>query len=102
MHCVRLLSKGIASRPRAGVGTDQIHLRSNPLDIDTSLALFQVDKLTDIAWNDTAFGQLVLPHDYKSIIWAFVDAQMSQTDDDFDDIIEGKGKIIYLSHATEP
>lgn len=67
-----------------------------------SWALFQVDKLTDIAWNDTAFGQLVLPHDYKSIIWAFVDAQMSQTDDDFDDIIEGKGKGIIMLLSGEP
>jgi len=44
-----------------------------------------------VVWSSTAFDQLVLPHDYKRIIQAFVGAQMSGLDN-FDDVIQGKGK----------
>ncbi|KAM0562014.1 hypothetical protein ACHAPJ_002456 [Fusarium lateritium] len=50
---------------------------------------FDVDLVEDVAWSSAAFDQLVLPHDYKRIIRAFVDAQMSGLDD-FDDVIKGK------------
>ncbi|KAF9871900.1 hypothetical protein CkaCkLH20_10532 [Colletotrichum karsti] len=62
---------------------------------------FDVDLVKDIVWDDGAFEQLVLPHDYKRVIWAFVEAQMSNVDD-FDDIIGGKGKGIIMLLSGEP
>jgi hypothetical protein len=52
---------------------------------------FDVDLVGEITWGSSAFDQLVLPHDYKQTIRAFVDAQMSGLDD-FDDVIKGKGE----------
>lgn len=49
-----------------------------------------VDHVKDIVWNNDAFEQLVLPHEYKQIVWAFVDAQLSGSDN-FDDVVRGKG-----------
>ncbi|KAF5665950.1 TOB3 (member of AAA-ATPase family) [Fusarium circinatum] len=51
--------------------------------------LFDIEYVQDVVWNSTAFDQLVLPHDYKRIIHAFVGAQMSGLDY-FDDVIQGK------------
>ncbi|KAG5783998.1 hypothetical protein H9Q73_002356 [Fusarium xylarioides] len=51
--------------------------------------LFDIELVKDVVWNSTAFDQLVLPHDYKRIIQAFVGAQMSGLDN-FDDVIKGK------------
>lgn len=49
-----------------------------------------VDSVRNIEWSSGTFESLVLPHDYKRIVWAFVKAQISDSDD-FDDIIKGKG-----------
>jgi hypothetical protein len=57
-----------------------------------------------VLWSSTAFDQLVLPHDYKRIIQAFVGAQMSGLDN-FDDVIKGKGnasKMKLRSNLTNP
>ncbi|KAK8187955.1 P-loop containing nucleoside triphosphate hydrolase protein [Phyllosticta capitalensis] len=63
-------------------------------------ATFYVDNVEEVAWNTGAFDKLVLPNDYKRVIWAFVEAQLSRKDD-FDDVIKGKGKgvIMLLSGA---
>lgn len=53
-------------------------------------AYFYIDSVKEITWNEDSFNQLVLPHDYKQIILAFVHAQLSGRDD-FDDVIKGKG-----------
>lgn len=50
-----------------------------------------VDCVKDIEWSSRAFEALVLPHDYKRIVWAFVEAQISHSDN-FDDLVKGKGK----------
>ncbi|KAI1135019.1 P-loop containing nucleoside triphosphate hydrolase protein [Hypoxylon sp. FL0543] len=60
-----------------------------------------VDHVKDIVWNDDAFEKLVLSPEYKKIIWAFVDAQLSGSDD-FDDVVRGKGKGIILLLSGEP
>ncbi|KAI1389583.1 P-loop containing nucleoside triphosphate hydrolase protein [Hypoxylon trugodes] len=61
-----------------------------------------VDDVKDIVWNMDAFGQLVLPQEeYKEIIWAFVEAQLSGSDN-FDDIVKGKGKGVILLLSGEP
>lgn len=56
----------------------------------TTIVFLYVDHVQDIEWNNNAFEQLVLPHDYKQIVWAFVEGQISNSDD-FDDLVKGKG-----------
>ncbi|KAF2967591.1 hypothetical protein GQX73_g5990 [Xylaria multiplex] len=53
-------------------------------------AEFYVEGIAPINWREDAFSRLVLPPGYKDIIYAFVREQLSQ-DDDFGDIISGKG-----------
>ncbi|KAI0837773.1 P-loop containing nucleoside triphosphate hydrolase protein [Hypoxylon sp. FL0890] len=60
-----------------------------------------IDHVKDIVWNNDAFQKLVLSHEYKKIIWAFVDAQLSGSDN-FDDVVRGKGKGIILLLSGEP
>ena len=62
---------------------------------------FYIDNIHDISFSKEAFEQLVLPYDYKEIILAFVESQISQTDQ-FDDIIQGKGKGIIMLLSGEP
>ncbi|EEP77446.1 predicted protein [Uncinocarpus reesii 1704] len=59
--------------------------------LNPSLAEFYVENVYPIRWNENAFQRLVLPPGYKEIIRAFVQEQLSR-DDDFDDIIYGKGR----------
>ncbi|KAF5625509.1 AAA family ATPase [Fusarium sp. NRRL 25303] len=66
-----------------------------------SSRLFDIELVKDVVWNSTAFDQLVLPHDYKRIIQAFVGAQMSGLDS-FDDVIQGKGRGIIMLLSGEP
>ncbi|KAF5630608.1 TOB3 (member of AAA-ATPase family) [Fusarium tjaetaba] len=63
--------------------------------------LFDIELVKDVVWSSTAFDQLVLPHDYKRIIQAFVGAQMSGLDN-FDDVIKGKGRGIIMLLSGEP
>lgn len=51
---------------------------------------FEVDNVSEIVWNDTAFPSLMLPSGYKDLILSFVAGQASKKNN-FDDIIEGKG-----------
>ncbi|KAJ3577205.1 hypothetical protein NPX13_g3364 [Xylaria arbuscula] len=53
---------------------------------------FYIDNIQPISWNEDAFQRLVLPKDYKDIIHAFVQEQLSG-DDSFDDIVEGKDDL---------
>ncbi|KAI8945343.1 P-loop containing nucleoside triphosphate hydrolase protein [Xylaria longipes] len=55
----------------------------------------------DIIWNGDVFKHLVLPEDYKRIVWAFVDSQLSRSDD-FDDVVRGKGRGIIMLLSGEP
>ena len=49
-------------------------------------------------WNDIAFNRLILPGDHKNLLLAFAKGQRD-SDEEFDDIIEGKGQgmIIQLN-----
>ncbi|EGU88953.1 hypothetical protein FOXB_00534 [Fusarium oxysporum f. sp. conglutinans Fo5176] len=69
--------------------------------LTTNLGLFDIELIKDVLWSSTAFDQLVLPHDYKRIIQAFVGAQMSGLDN-FDDVIKGKGRGIIMLLSGEP
>ncbi|KAI1865999.1 uncharacterized protein JN550_007977 [Neoarthrinium moseri] len=64
-------------------------------------ATFSIDMVKDIQWSHEAFNQLVLPEDYKKIIWAFVDTQLSGSED-FDDIVRGKGRSVVMLLSGEP
>jgi hypothetical protein len=60
-----------------------------------------VDNILDISWNEEAFERLVLPHDYKRLIQAFVHTQLSAVDN-FDDIMSGKGKCQHIIYPANP
>ncbi|KAM5349708.1 hypothetical protein ACJ41O_006213 [Fusarium nematophilum] len=60
-----------------------------------------IDLVREISWDSAAFDQLVLPGDYKRVIRAFVATQMSG-EDDFDDVITGKGRGIIMLLSGEP
>jgi hypothetical protein len=62
------------------------------------IGYLDINLIQDIVWSNTAFDQLVLPHDYKRIIRAFVHAQISGLDN-FDDVIKGKGKNGYSANG---
>ncbi|KAH8589925.1 P-loop containing nucleoside triphosphate hydrolase protein [Bisporella sp. PMI_857] len=63
--------------------------------------LFYVGNVDEIKWNKDAFQRLVLPHDYKEIILAFVDSQLNK-EDKFDDIVQGKGRGVIMLLSGEP
>ncbi|KAI8190769.1 hypothetical protein KHU50_000394 [Colletotrichum sp. SAR 10_65] len=75
--------------------------RSDGSVVFTLKWLFFIDSVTEVEWNEGAFDQLVLPHDYKTIVRAFVEAQMSSASG-FDDIIRGKGQGIIMLLSGEP
>ncbi|KAH8893106.1 P-loop containing nucleoside triphosphate hydrolase protein [Thozetella sp. PMI_491] len=64
-------------------------------------AEFYIDGVCPIRWSENAFSNLVLPHGYKDIIHAFVQEQLSR-DDNFDDIIYGKGLGFIICLSGEP
>ncbi|KAF3481902.1 uncharacterized protein GIQ15_04661 [Arthroderma uncinatum] len=64
-------------------------------------AEFYVENVCSIRWSDKAFPRLVLPHGYKEIIRAFVQEQLSR-DDEFDDIVYGKGLGFIMLLSGEP
>lgn len=61
----------------------------------------EVDDITNIAWNDDAFENLVLPSGYKSLVTCFVEGQARHTSD-FDDIIQGKGLGVVILFVGAP
>ncbi|KAK0619674.1 hypothetical protein B0T14DRAFT_519665 [Immersiella caudata] len=63
---------------------------------------FYVDGVSEIEWNEDAFGRLVLAQGYKEIIHAFVGEQLNRDDSDFDDIISGKGQGFIMLLSGEP
>src|SRR5204863_6955092 len=56
---------------------------------------FFVKSIVDIEWSDGAFKSLVLPEDQKELILAFAQSQVKNKDN-FDDVIQGKGRGIIL------
>ncbi|OBT52780.1 hypothetical protein VE04_05955 [Pseudogymnoascus sp. 24MN13] len=66
-----------------------------------SWAEFDIENVGPVRWSGNAFARLVLPHGYKDIIRAFVQEQLSR-DDDFDDIISGKGLGFIMLLSGDP
>ena len=61
---------------------------------------FFVTNITEVAYNDTAFDGLVLQEQKKRLISSLLERQDCQQDDNFDDLIQGKGKgLIFLLHG---
>lgn len=61
---------------------------------------FEVTGVTEIAYNDKAFHALVLAEQKKKLISALLERQDDQQEDEFDDLISGKGKgLIFLLHG---
>lgn len=63
-------------------------------------AEFYIENVQPIRWSENAFSRLVLPPGYKDIIRAFVQEQLSR-DDEFDDIIYGKGEAESLQQCLD-
>lgn len=63
---------------------------------------FEVTKVREIAWNDAAFPNLMLPGGYKDLILSFVEGQASPSTGKFDDLIEGKGLGLVMLLAGNP
>lgn len=63
--------------------------------------MFDVDRISDIAWNDGAFPKLMLPDGYQNLVLSFVEAQ-SEKKLAFDDIIEGKGMGVIMLLVGPP
>lgn len=62
---------------------------------------FFIDDVSEVKFNDQAFGSLVLPEDQKELILAFAQSQVKYKDA-FDDIISGKGKGIIMLLSGGP
>ena len=63
-------------------------------------ARFLVTRVTEIAYNDEAFHGLVLQEQKKKLISTLLERQDREQHDDFDDLIQGKGKgLIFLLYG---
>jgi ATP-dependent Lon protease len=61
---------------------------------------FKVADITQIAYNDRAFHGLVLRENKKKLISSLLRPQECNQGDDYDDLIQGKGKgLIFLLHG---
>ncbi|KAL8306341.1 hypothetical protein RB597_003119 [Gaeumannomyces tritici] len=58
-------------------------------------ALFNVEDIRDVAWNDDAFEKLVLPNNSKELAWAFVENKSLERSS-FDDFVESKGRGLII------
>lgn len=66
---------------------------------DGRTELLNVDRISDVTWNKTAFSQLVAPDETKELIQAVVTAHGQKTSI-APDIIEGKGQgLLILLHG---
>ena len=66
---------------------------------DKRWAMLSVDGVSDISWNEDAFGKLVLPNNDKELILAFAEGK---TTSNFDDFVIGKGRGVILLLSGPP
>lgn len=67
---------------------------------DKSWAQVLSTNLTPVTFNENAYPSLVLPSDYKELLYAFAEAQIGEVG--FDDVIAGKGQGILMLLAGPP
>ena len=61
---------------------------------------FLVTNITEVAYNDTAFDGLVLQEQKKRLMLSLLERQDCQQNDNFDDLVQGKGKgLVFLLHG---
>lgn len=100
-----------STSPRLTILTDQnltddqlllctTKLRGYSLNLKSWVTL-DVANIRDIAWNDGAFPNLMLPAKHKSLVLAFVEGQISHQHA-FDDLIEGKGQGVVMLLVGNP
>ena len=63
--------------------------------------IFFVDQVQPITFSENAFSSLVLPHQQKDLIQAFVSSQVKYKDT-FDDVIAGKGRGMIMLLSGPP
>ena len=62
---------------------------------------FSIGSVLDIDYNESAFESLVLPEDHKELILALAESQV-QHKENFDDVIQGKGKGMIMLLSGPP
>lgn len=62
---------------------------------------FSIGSVLDIVYSESAFESLVLPEDHKELILALAESQV-QHRDNFDDVIQGKGKGMIMLLSGPP
>ncbi|CAG8039470.1 unnamed protein product [Penicillium salamii] len=61
---------------------------------------FTISGISDIEWDQDAFGSLVLPTNQKSIVKALVESHTFHAAENIDDVIQGKGKgLVAVLHG---
>ncbi|GAW12968.1 hypothetical protein ANO14919_023430 [Xylariales sp. No.14919] len=63
---------------------------------------FTIDNVLDIAWNENAFNNLILPSRHKDLVLSFVESQLAHQENTFDDFIAGKGQGVIMLLAGAP
>ena len=61
---------------------------------------FDVEKITEVDWNDDAFANLVLPSDRKDLLQSLIEAHHRELG--FDDFIKGKGQGLVINLFGPP
>jgi len=61
---------------------------------------FDVEKISDVEWNQDAFANLVLPEDRKALLQSLVEAHHKKLG--FDDFIRGKGQGLLINLYGPP
>lgn len=61
---------------------------------------FDVEKISDVEWNEDAFANLVLPEDRKALLQSLVEAHHKKLG--FDDFIRGKGQGLLINLYGPP
>lgn len=65
------------------------------------IVTFSLGSIKEIEWDDGAFESLVLPHEYKELILALTESEV-ENKDEFDDVIQGKGKGMIMLLSGPP
>lgn len=61
----------------------------------------QVKDVSDIVWNDGVFANLILPQQYKDLLFSIVQSKLEHNNT-FDDFIQGKGQGVVLLLSGDP
>lgn len=98
----KLFSSGLeatAELPDEDVMTCSPYLMGYSLE-SKRWAIFMLNSITEVAYNDQAFHGLVLEERQKKLISSLLERQDHEQHDDFDDLIRGKGKgLIFLLYG---